>query len=1153
MGNDFVHLHLHTEYSLLDGACRIDSMFRKLKQLGQKAVAITDHGYMYGCVEFYRKATEYGIKPIIGCEMYVANRGRKDKVRRVDGSSHLVLLVKNETGYRNLVKLVTLASTEGFYSNPRIDRELLEKYHDGLICMSACLAGEIPKALLAGDMEKAAETALYYKGLFGDDFYIELMDHGIEDEQRVIPLLIELAGDTGIELVATNDCHYIDKSDSEMQYALMCIQTKKKLSDPDTLEFETDEFYIKSSEEMNSLFAYVPQACENTVKISEKCNFEYEFNKTKLPAFRTPDGSSNVRFFENLCWTGLKKRYPEVTRELSERIEYELSVIKQMKFVDYYLIVYDFINYAKTHGIPVGPGRGSGAASLCAYCCGITEIDPIRFNLIFERFLNPERVSMPDFDVDFCDEKRQLVIDYVTEKYGDDHVCQIITFGTLRARNAVRDMGRVMGISYSTVDTVAKLIPYFDTNQRKMTITRALETVPDLKKLYESDGQIRQLLDLAEKVEGMPRNASTHAAGVVITDRPVTDYVPMRDNGGQLQTQFPAGDIEQLGLLKMDFLGLRTLTVIDKCEKMIRQSDPLFDIKKIPENDPLTYKLFSEGDTLGVFQFESEGMRNVLTKLKPQNIDDLVAVISLYRPGPMASIPTFIENRAHPEKIVYKHPLMKEVLEETYGCLVYQEQVLQLCRTLAGYSYGQADIVRRAMGKKKPDEMEKERGHFIKGCADNGVPADTASRVFDDMASFASYGYNKPHAVAYAYVAYQTAYLKAHHPKEFWAATITSVFNSTDKVLLYTRECRKRNIKILPADINRSYAGFEVEGENLRYGLASIKNVGKGFVDSICREREENGPFVSVYNFCDRMTRAGFNRKGVESMIKVGAFDSLFENRRRLYINIEYILESINRRNSRNFAGQTELFEVNDFTSTNLRRELNNDEQLPMVNDYTHREKLGFERELAGMYLTGHPLDRYMDMVNNLSTCNISELTGEENRVYDNTRQTLVVIIRNFKNYTTKTGETMAFFQVEDMTGRMDMIMFPKVYSQSYGFVSLEAVLIVEGKVSLKEDSVTLIAEKFYGADTEDARNLLSAKLDPKFGVYIKVPSRDDYIFQKICLVLPDFHGNIPVYFYLSDKKQYIKAPEKLWVRNSEELFSRLGYIAGRENVVFKN
>ena len=787
----FTHLHLHTEYSLLDGACRIDRLFDRLKELGQTSVAVTDHGVMYGAVEFYRAAKKAGIKPIIGCEVYVAPRTRFDKVHRIDSSYyHLILLCENETGYKNLIKLVSAGFVEGFYTKPRIDHDLLQQHHEGLIALSACLAGEVPQALLAGDIERAKEAALFYKELFGPDhYYIELQDHGLPEQREVLPQLIRLARELDIPLVATNDSHYLTKQDSRMHHVLICIQTGKTVDDEDVLEFGSDEFYVKSTQEMYDLFSVVPEACENTNRIAAMCNFDFEFGVTKLPYFEAPNGQNNKDYFVALCEEGLQRHYgPEIPVEIRERLDYEISVIDRMGYINYYLIVFDFINYARSKGIPVGPGRGSGAGSLAAYCVGITNIDPIRYNLLFERFLNPERVSMPDFDVDFCYERRQEVIDYVVEKYGADHVAQIITFGTMAARAAIRDVGRVMGLPYQDVDRVAKLVPA----ELKMTLSKALQVSEEFRKLYESDENIKELIDMSIKIEGMPRHASTHAAGVVITREAAEEYVPLAANDGQIVTQFTMTTIEELGLLKMDFLGLRTLTVLHDAEKTVRETmNPDFVLDDIPQDDKAVFEMLSTGDAYGVFQFESNGMRQVLAQLKPVSIEDLIAVISLYRPGPMDSIPTYIRNRHDPSAIRYKTPQLEHILGVTNGCIVYQEQVMQICRELAGFSYGQADLVRRAMSKKKADVMEKERAHFIDGstepgkecpgCVANGISRQVANEIFDDMSSFASYAFNKSHAAAYALVAYQTAYLKCHYMRPFFAALLTSVLENTDR------------------------------------------------------------------------------------------------------------------------------------------------------------------------------------------------------------------------------------------------------------------------------------------------------------------------------------------------------------------------------------
>ena len=884
---NFTHLHLHTEYSLLDGACRIEGLMQRVKALGQTAVAITDHGVMYGCVDFYKAAKKVGVKPIIGCEVYVATRTRFDKVNRIDGSNHLVLLCKNETGYKNLIKMVSAGFTEGFYNKPRVDHELLEEYHEGLICLSACLAGEIPQALLAGDYEKAKNLARYYEDLFGKgNYYIEIQDHGLDEQRTVLPLLVRLSRETGIPLVATNDAHYLEKEDSRMQHILICIQTNKTVNDDDVLEFGTDEFYVKSNDEMYELFSAWPEACENTNRIAEMCSFDFEFGVTKLPYFVAPDGMDNKEYFVKLCRDGLLRRYgADVPEDIRARLDYEISIIDRMGYINYYLIVFDFINYAKSQGIPVGPGRGSGAGSLAAYCVGITNIDPIKYNLLFERFLNPERVSMPDFDIDFCYERRQEVIDYVIRKYGADHVAQIVTFGTMAARAAIRDVGRVLDMPYGTVDGIAKLVPM----EPKMTLTKALSISRELKARYDADPQVKELIDMSLKLEGMPRHASTHAAGVVITREAADEYVPLATNDGNPVTQFTMTTIEELGLLKMDFLGLRTLTVIDDAEKMIRKREPGFSMDAVPYDDQRVYAMLNAGETEGVFQMESGGMTQAVMGLQSKSLEDIIAIISLYRPGPMESIPTYIANRHNPGNVKYKTPQLEHILDVTNGCIVYQEQVMQICRELAGFSYGQADLVRRAMSKKKHDVMEKERQHFVHGntepghecagCVANGISEAVANAIFDDMSSFASYAFNKAHAAAYAVVAYQTAYLKRHYPREFMAALLTSVLDNTGKVIEYTAECQRMGIRVLPPDINASDAGFTVEGKDIRFGLLALKNVGRNLIATVVRERSGT-PYRSLYDFCKRLHGTEINRRAVESMIKSGGQAAFHDGRR---------------------------------------------------------------------------------------------------------------------------------------------------------------------------------------------------------------------------------------------------------------------------------
>ena len=1161
----FTHLHVHTEYSLLDGACRIDRLFDHIKEMGQTAIAITDHGVMYGCVQFYDAAVAAGIKPIIGCEVYVATRTRFDKVNRVDGNNHLILLCKNETGYKNLIKLVSAGFLEGFYSKPRVDKQLLEQYHDGLICLSACLAGEIPQAILAGDYQKAKQTALYYNELFGQgNYYIELQDHGLEEDRVVLPQLIRLARETGIPLAATNDAHYIRKEDAKMQSILLCIQTGKTIADIDRMEFQTDEFYLKSTDEMYDLFSMAPDACENTNRIADMCDFHFEYGQTKLPYFKAPDGMENQEYFEKLCREGLERRYPgKVTDELRERLEYEINVIKTMGYTNYYLIVYDFINYAKSKGIPVGPGRGSGAGSLAAYSVGITDIDPIRYNLIFERFLNPERVSMPDFDVDFCYERRQEVIDYVNEKYGRDHVAQIVTFGTMAARNAVRDVGRVMGLPYQDVDKVAKLIPM----ELKMTLHHALEVSPDLKKLYDTDEKIHELIDTAIAVEGMPRHASTHAAGVVITRDAATEYVPLATNDGLPVTQFNMTEIERLGLLKMDFLGLRTLTVIHDTEVAVQRREPDFAMAKIDYDDQPTYAMLTNGETEGVFQLESTGMRQVLMGLRPRNLEDVIALISLYRPGPMDSIPTYLRNRREPDKISYKTPQLAHILDVTNGCIVYQEQVMQICRELAGFSYGQADNVRRAMSKKKHKVMEAERDHFVHGCTDpghecpgcvnNGISEQAANEIYDDMSSFASYAFNKSHAACYAYVAFQTAYLKCHYPREFMAALLTSVLDNTSKVIEYSTECQRLGIKVLPPDINVSRGGFTVDGDAIRFGLNAVKNVGRNLIEAVVAKREER-PFRGLYDFCKRLHGNELNRRAVESLIRAGAFDGLEPSRRGMLESVEPILKSIENEQRHNLEGQMDLFSVMAGESSPQ----NDDYKVPPMVEYSTAELLQMEKDVSGLYLSGHPLDAYREQIGKISTCTVSQLCGEDAKNFDNQHVTILCTVVKNKVMTTRSNTLMAFTTIEDLTGTMEMLVFPKVFAECRAYLQENAVIVTSGRVSYKEDEGTrLLVEGVrpidgYDADHSFGENRVAAHEQARqaerkvTSLWLLVPSMQSKEMHAVENLLRNiFDGPTPVYFKFEDTGQRMRAPQSMWAHDHPYLRAELERILGKDHV----
>ena len=1161
----FTHLHVHTEYSLLDGACRIDRLFDHIKAMGQTACAITDHGVMYGCVAFFDAAKAAGIKPIIGCEVYVATRTRFDKVNRIDGNNHLILLCKNETGYKNLIKMVSAGFTEGFYSKPRIDKDLLEQYHEGLICLSACLAGEIPQAILAGDYERAKQAALYYRDLFGEDnYYIELQDHGLEEDQVVLPQLIRLARETGIPMAATNDAHYITKEDAKMQSILLCIQTGKTIADADRMEFQTDEFYLKSTDEMYDLFSMVPEACENTNKIAEQCNFEFTFGETKLPYFKAPDGMENQAYFEKLCWEGLERRYPgKVTDALKERLSYEINVVKTMGYTNYYLIVYDFINYAKSRDIPVGPGRGSGAGSLAAYCVGITDIDPIRYNLIFERFLNPERVSMPDFDVDFCYERRQEVIDYVNEKYGRDHVAQIVTFGTMAARAAVRDVGRVMGMSYQDVDRVAKLIPM----ELKMTLKKALEVSPDLKALYDADSQVHELIDTSLKVEGMPRHASTHAAGVVITREPATEYVPLSTNDGLPVTQFNMVEIERLGLLKMDFLGLRTLTVIHDTEMAVRRTkDPDFRVANIDYDDPATYEMLTRGETEGIFQLESTGMTQVLMSMRPKNLEDVIALISLYRPGPMDSIPTYLRNRKDPSKVVYQTPQMAHIVDVTNGVVIYQEQVMQICRELAGFSFGQADNVRRAMSKKKLKVMEAEREHFVHGCTEpgkecagcvkNGIPESVANQIYDDMISFASYAFNKSHAACYAYVAFQTAYLKCHYPHEFMAALLTSVLDNTAKVIEYTSECQRIGIKVLPPDINVSRGGFTVDGESIRFGLNAVKSVGRNLIDAVVKDRK-NRPYRGLYDFCKRLHGNELNRRALENLVKAGAFDALEPTRRGMIDSAEGVLKSVETDARQNLEGQMDLFGM----MGGEEEQAATDYKIPNTPEYPASELLKMEKEVSGLYLSGHPLDAYRPQIRQISTCTIADLQGEEARRFDNQNVTILCTVVKNKIMTTKSNTLMAFTTVEDLTGTMELLIFPRVLAECRAALQENAVVVANGRVSVKEEEAArLIVEGVQPIESYDPSKSFGKNRVEKVrretsggeatGYFLTVPSRQCPEMHRVENLLCNIFdgGTVKVYFCFADTGQKALA-RHMAVKDDPLLRAELERILGKEHV----
>ncbi len=1141
---DFVHLHVHSEYSLLDGACRIERLVSRVKELGQKAVAITDHGVMYGCVGFYNKCVENGIKPIIGCEVYVAPRTRFDKETRADMSPyHLLLLCKNNEGYRNLVKLVSLAHTEGFYNRPRCDIELLRKYSKGLICLSACLAGEIPRLLLSGNYDEAKAKAIEYNNIFGSgNYYLEVQNHGIEEQTKILPLLYRISAETGIPIAATNDAHYIEKSDSEMQRILTCISTGKTLGSPDSLSFPTEEFYIKSAEEMARLFP--AEAIENTVKIAEKCNVTFEFGVTKLPYFKIEGTDDNEGYFKRAVYSGLKKRYGvNLTKEIISRAEHEMDIIIKMGYVDYFLIVADFIAFARSKSIPVGPGRGSGVGSVCAYALEITSIDPVRYNLLFERFLNPERISMPDFDVDFCYIRRQEVIDYVSAKYGKDHVAQIITFGTLAARAAIKDVGRVMGIPYSKVDSVSKMIPF----GLNVTLESALNENKELRPYIESDDILKKLYANAMKLEGMPRHASMHAAGVVITREPVTEYVPLIKNDTYMVTQYDKDILESLGLLKMDFLGLKYLTVVYDCDKTVKKFNPSFDIDKIPGDDEEVFRQLSSGDTEGVFQFESGGMKSVLSRLKPTSLEDLTAVISLYRPGPMQSIPTYIKNKHNPSEITYKTELLRDILDVTYGVIVYQEQVMQICRKIGGYSYGRADLVRRAMAKKKLDVMEKERNAFIYGtetncgAVNNGVSEDAATEIFEEMASFATYAFNKSHAAAYAYLAYQTAYLRCHYYKEYMVALLTSVTDRPNKLLEYISDMKSNGVSVLPPDINMSMLDFSAEGNNIRFGLLAIKNIGRNMINEIIKERSVR-KFTDISDFLERLSGKDINKRAVESLIKAGAFDSLPHNRHSLLNCYEEICDIVSDKRSRNLDGQMGFFDFSDDSSVEQGF------KIPELPEFTSVQLMKLEKEALGYYATGHPLDSFEQYMRINGFTSISDITGEESVVKDGEKVCIIAILSSKKMHTTKTNRTMCFASFEDISGEIEGIVFDDVYSKSANLLaSNELPLIIYGTVSASDNDEE--ANKLIINSIESADKIVPTSYKT---LYINVRSDEAAKISEVIRILSGHGGNEAVRLCFSDTHKVSVINNIPNVNITKEILTKLTKICGKSNIILK-
>ncbi len=1159
MGN-FVHLHVHTEYSLLDGANRIKDLIQRVKELGMDSVAITDHGVMYGVVDFYKEAVKNGIKPILGCEVYTAKRTMRDKQPGIDSDyGHLVLLAKNQIGYKNLMKIVSLGFTEGYYYKPRIDYETLEKYSEGIISLSACLSGDIPSAILNNDYEKAVELANKLHRIFGQgNFYLELQHNGINEQNLVNQQLIKMSGELGIPLVATNDAHYLTKENAKSHEILLCIQTGKTINDDNRMRFNTDEVYVKSPEEMYDNFKNVKQALENTVKIAEMCKVELEFGKLHLPSFEVEEGYTPYEYLREQCYKGLKSRYGEnCSEEIIHRLEFELSVISQMGYVDYFLIVWDFIRYARDHGIMVGPGRGSAAGSIVSYALGITSIDPLKYNLLFERFLNPERISMPDIDIDFCYERRQEVIDYVIRKYGKDRVSQIITFGTMAARAVIRDVGRALDITYGEVDAIAKMIPF----QIGMNIDKALELNQELKKRYDTDEETQVLIDTARTLEGLPRHASTHAAGVVISKEPIVEYVPLQVNDNSVTTQVTAVPLEELGLLKMDFLGLRTLTVIrDAVELIEKGHGKKIDIQKIDYDDKEVYKMIGEGRTVGVFQLESAGMTQFMKELQPDSLEDVIAGISLYRPGPMDQIPRYIRNKNNPKQIRYHHPMLENILDVTYGCMVYQEQVMQIVRELGGYSLGRSDLVRRAMSKKKISVMEQERKNFIygitdeegneivKGAVKNGVDEITANKIFDEMMDFASYAFNKSHAAAYAVVAYQTAWLKYYYPVEFMAASINSFLGSSDKVSLYANECKTLNIKVLPPDINESNVKFTVVNKNIRFGLAAIKNVGANAIQSVITERQQNGEFKSFLDFCQRIEGRDINKRCVESLIKSGAFDSLKVFRSKLMAVYERLLDGISQNRKKNMDGQLSIFDMMSEPQELLQ------EDFPDIKEYPANALLSMEKEMLGLYVSGHPLSEYQNILErnvNLyssemyvdSDENSSEMEISSKKLQDSMRVTVGGIVVSKKTKATKNNNLMAFIGLEDLFGAMEIIIFPTVYEKFSQLLQQESIIIINGRLSVREDEQPKII----------AEEVLPIKGLQEKGLYLTLPDtlpKEDGTALRA--LLRYFSGATPTYVAKKNQNIFKKLDRQYWIDVNNVIMEELVNRLGEENVVLK-
>ena len=1170
----FVHLHVHTEYSLLDGFCRIDGLAKRVRELGQTAVAITDHGVMYGAVDFYRACKKEGVKPIIGCEVYVAPAGRTrfQKVHEFDAESrHLVLLCRDEEGYRNLSYMVSKAFVEGFYIKPRVDMDLLRSHSRGLIALSACLAGEIPKRLVNGSYDAARDYALEMRDIFGEDgFYLELQDHGIRDQAVVNAGLLRIHEETGIPLVCTNDCHYLAPEDAESHDVLLCIQTGKLLEDENRMRYEPRRFYLRSTEEMERLFAQYPGALENTEKIAAACNLEFTFGKYHLPEFAVPEGETAQTYIRRLCEAGFRERYKGEKPEYRRQLDYELDMIEKMGFTDYFLIVSDFVRFAREQGIPVGPGRGSAAGSMVSYCLHITDIDPMKYSLYFERFLNPERVSMPDIDMDFGDTRRDEVVDYVRRKYGDDRVAQIVTFGTMAARGAIRDVGRVMNMPYAEVDAVAKQVPSGPQNLH-ITLDEALRLSKPLKELYDGDPQVKKLIDTAKSLEGVPRHASTHAAGVVITKNPVVDYVPLATNDDTVVCQYTMTTLEELGLLKMDFLGLRNLTVLADAVEMVKRQEPDFSLEDIPDDDQGVFEMLTQGKTSGVFQMESAGMTGVCVGLKPQSVEDLTAIVALYRPGPMESIPRFIACKHDPSLISYKHPALEPILSITYGCIVYQEQVIEIFRRLAGYSLGQADMVRRAMSKKKVKDIERERGAFlhgdparnIAGCAANGIPADVAESIYDEIYDFANYAFNKAHAVCYAVVAYQTAWFKLHHPREYMAALLTSVLDSAEKVSEYINECRDMGIALLPPDVNRSRDSFTVEPEGIRFGLVAIKNIGRGFIQAVVRERERGGDFTGFQDFCERMYDSDINKRAVENLIRAGAFDGFGARRSQLIAVHDKLLDSIGASRRQNVEGQLDFFGMSSGATQRRSVEM----ILPDIPEYAPEELMRQEKEVTGLYLSGHPMAGYRDVARRAGAVHIAAINedfaqeGGPTSFRDEQRITVAGIVTAYRTKATRSGSLMAYATVEDDTASIELLCFSRTLEKYGRLLGEGSAVLIQGKLSVRDEKPpqilcdevrSLTGHQSGGPGPEPSVPERQGRpgvqvLEGKV-LWLRVPSKSHPALAHINRVISMFPGQTPARLVFTDTGKRMGTTCLLGKSLVEELVEALG----KENVVIQ-